>query len=104
MLSVPERLRALTRDLLKRLRLGLDVPSRQEMLALADRIEAVGQQLEMLEKNRASDAEAVKTLRREVKKRKPPAKKPTVAKKAGKVSKKPTKAARPKTKPKKKSS
>ncbi len=48
MLSVPERLRAVAHDLLRRVRLGLDLPSRQEVLSLADRIEALGQQLQML--------------------------------------------------------
>ncbi len=63
MLSLPDKLRSLARQMLDRVRVGLDIPSRAEVLDLATRIEAISGQLERLEQRRASDAQLVADLR-----------------------------------------
>ncbi len=65
MLSMPQRLQSAALELLKRLRIGLDLPSRSEVLALAERLETLSRQMGEFEQKRAVDAEAVATLRAE---------------------------------------
>lgn len=63
MLSLPHKLRAAAMELLERVRLGLDIPSRAEVLDLAERIEAISKQLNQLEAGRVRDSKLVEELR-----------------------------------------
>lgn len=63
MLSVPEKLRTAAMELLARVRVGLDIPSRAEVLDLAARIEAISTQMSRLEASRAADNKLVDELR-----------------------------------------
>lgn len=63
MMLVPEKLRAAAMELLARLRVGLDIPSRAEVLDLAARIEAISGQMSRLEASRAADSKLVDQLR-----------------------------------------
>lgn len=64
MLLLPERLRKAAMELLARLRVGLDIPSRAELLELATRIEAISAQMGRLEERSQRDRELVEVLRR----------------------------------------
>jgi hypothetical protein len=79
---MPQRLQAAALELLERVRIGLDLPSRSEVLALADRLEALGQQIATLEQKRSADAEIVAELRAEA--NTPAPRKPRTARRAEK--------------------
>jgi hypothetical protein len=63
MLSVPETLRNAATQLLDRVRVGLDIPSRAEVMDLADRISTIAQTLEALELRRNEDSKAIAELK-----------------------------------------
>jgi hypothetical protein len=63
MRSVPDTLRTAAIQLLERVRVGLDIPSRAEVMDLADRIGAIAEKLEDLESKRSADSRLVEELR-----------------------------------------
>jgi hypothetical protein len=62
---VTKRIRAAALELVRRLRVGLDIPSRSEVLDLANRLETIGQQISSIEAMRVDDAALVAQLREE---------------------------------------
>jgi hypothetical protein len=60
---VPDTLRTAAIQLLERVRVGLDIPSRAEVMDLADRISRIADKLEALETKRSADSELVAELR-----------------------------------------
>ena len=97
MRSVPEALRTAAVQLLERVRVGLDIPSRSEVLDLAERISAISNKLEQLEEKRSADAQLVAELRASAVK---PVRKARIAKAKPKASSKGTKKAAGKAKEK----
>lgn len=78
---VPDKVRTAAIELLERVRVTLDIPSRAEVVELADRIAAIGQKIDQLEIHRQEDAKRVielQTKQEQVEKsvRKPRTKKP----------------------------
>lgn len=63
MRTVPDTLRTAAAQLLERVRVGLDIPSRTEVLDLASRIGAIAEKLDALETKRSADSQLVEELR-----------------------------------------
>jgi hypothetical protein len=61
--SVPDKLLSVAMEVLERVRLGLDIPSRAEVFALAERMEALSSKIEKLEIGRQADSQLVAQLR-----------------------------------------
>lgn len=63
MRSVPDTLRTAALQLMERVRVGLDIPSRAEVLDLAERISAITEKLDAMESRRSEDSKLVAQLR-----------------------------------------
>lgn len=63
MRSVPDTLRNAASQLLERVRVGLDIPSRAEVMDLAERISTIAETIEALEIRRNEDSKAIAELK-----------------------------------------
>jgi cobalamin biosynthesis Mg chelatase CobN len=71
MRSVPDTLRNAASLLLERVRVGLDIPSRAEVMDLAERISSIAETIEALEIRRNEDSQVIAELKDSAKKSSP---------------------------------
>lgn len=64
-LEVPDKLRAALQAIARRVRSGLDVPSRREVAELADRLDDIDRKLARIEALRKSDAQTLSRLEKQ---------------------------------------